>query len=63
MGHAKVPLLSLWQGVYFGDRAEATSINIQETHGGHFSKDPEVSSEKLPISTFHIGTGKEWKSH
>ena len=52
MGHGKVPLLSLWQGVYFGDRPKATCIDIQETHGGNFSKDPEVSSEKLPISTF-----------
>ena len=24
----------------------------KETYGGNFSKDPEVSSEKLPISTF-----------
>ena len=52
MGHGKVPLLSLWKGIYFGDRPEATCIDLQETYGGNFSKDPEVSSEKLPISTF-----------
>ena len=52
MGHGKVPLLSLWKGIHFGDRPKATSIDIQETYGGNFSKDPEVSSEKLPISTF-----------
>ena len=52
MGHGNVPLLSLWKGIYFGDRPNATSINLQETYGGNFSKNPEVSSEKLPISTF-----------
>ena len=31
----------------------------------NFSKDPEVSSEKLPISTLQhqVQTGKEWKFH
>ena len=52
LGYGKVPLLSLWKGIYFGDRPKATSIDLQETYGGNFSKDPEVSSEKLPISTF-----------
>ena len=41
-----VKRMQLRQGV------EATSINLQETYGGNFPKDPEVSSEKLPISTF-----------
>ena len=50
-GAWKIPLLSIWQGVHFGDKSETICIHIQETHGGNFSKDPEVSSEKLPIST------------
>ena len=52
MGNGKVPLFPVWKGIYFGDRPEATSINLQETYGGNFSKDPEVSSERLPISAF-----------
>ena len=58
-------LLSIWQGVHFGDKSETICIHIQETHGGNFSKDPEVSSEKLPISTLQhqVQTGKEWKFH
>ena len=52
MGHGKVPLISLWKGIYFGDRPKATSIDLPETYSGNFSKDTEVSSEKLPISTF-----------
>ena len=52
MGNGKVPLLSVWKRIYFGDRPEATSIDLQETYGGNFSKDPELSSEKLPISAF-----------
>ena len=31
MGHGKIPLLSLWKGVYLGNRSEATSINLQES--------------------------------
>ena len=27
-------------------------VSICETYGGNFSKDPEIDSEKLPISTF-----------
>ena len=52
MGNGKVPLLSVWKRSYFGERPEATSINLQETYGGNFSKDPEVSSENLPILAF-----------
>ena len=48
----KVPLLSLWKGIYLGDRPKAISSDLQETCGGTFSKDLEVSSEKLPISSF-----------
>ena len=43
---------SLWKGIYIGDRPKASSINLQETYGGTFPSDPEVSSEKLPLSTF-----------
>ena len=32
--------------------SKATSINLQEAHGGNFPKDPEIDSEKLPISAF-----------
>ena len=52
MGHGKVPLLSPWKGVYLGNRSEATSINLQEAHGGNLAKDPEIGGEKLPISAF-----------
>ena len=58
MGHGKVPLLPIWKGIYFGHRPKATSIDLQETYGGDFPKDPELSSEKLPISTFQ-STGQE----
>ena len=34
------------------DRPKATSINLQETYGGNLYKNPEVSSKKLPTSTF-----------
>ena len=49
MGHEKVPLPSLLKGIYFGDRPKATTIDLQEIYGGNFSKDLEVSSDKLPI--------------
>ena len=52
MGHGKVPLFSIWKGIHLGNGSKATSINLQETDGGNFPKDPEVNSEKLPISTF-----------
>ena len=52
MGHGKVPLLSIWQGIHLGNGSKATSIDLQETYGGNLSKDSEASSEKLPISTF-----------
>ena len=52
MGHVKVSLFSLWKGIYLGNGSEATSINLQETYGGNFPKDPEISFEKLAISTF-----------
>ena len=52
MGHGKIPLLSLWKGVYLGNGSEATSINIQEAYGGNFPKDTEIGGEKLPISAF-----------
>ena len=53
-GMEKFHYFLYWKGIYFGDRPKATSINLQETYGGNFSKDPEVSSEKLPISTFQL---------
>ena len=52
MGHGNVPLLSIWKGIHLGNGSKATSIDLQETYGGNFPKDPKVSSEKLPISTF-----------
>ena len=64
MGHGKIPLLSLWKGVYLGNGSEATSINLQEAYGGNFPKDPEIGGEKLPISSLSMySTGKEWKFH
>ena len=54
MGNRKAPLLSIWQGIYIGDRSEATSIDLQETYGGNISKGSEVSSEKFPISAFDV---------
>ena len=32
MGHGKVPLLSLWKGLYFGDRPKATTVTIYRKH-------------------------------
>ena len=52
MEHRKVPLLSLWNGVYLGNRSKVTSINLQEGYGGNFPKDPEIGGEKLSISAF-----------
>ena len=52
MEHGKVPLLSKWKGIHLGNRSKATSFHLQEAHGENFPKDPEVSSEKLSISTF-----------
>ena len=64
MGHGKVPLLPIWKGIYLGDRPKATSIDLQETYGGDFPKDPEVSSEKAShINFLKCSTGKEWKFH
>ena len=52
MGHGKVPLFSLWQGIHLGDRSKTTGVNLQEAHDGNFPMDPEIDSEKLPISVF-----------
>ena len=52
MVHGKIPQLSLWKGVYLGNGAEATSINLQEAYGGNFPKDPEIGGEKLSILAF-----------
>ena len=52
MGHRKVPLFSLWKGIHLGNGSKAISIHLQEAYGGNFPKDPKISSEKLPISTF-----------
>ena len=52
MGHGKVPLFSLWKGIHLGNGSKATSVHLQEAHGGNFPKDPEIDSEKLSISAF-----------
>ena len=51
LGHGKIPLLPIWKGIYLGNGSEATSVHLQEAHGGNFPKDPEVSSQKLSIPT------------
>ena len=38
--------------IYLGDRSKTTGVNLQKAHGGDFSKDPEIDSEKLPMSAF-----------
>ena len=52
MGHGKVPLFSLWKGIYLGNGSNTTSIHLQEAHGGNFPKDLDIDREKLPISAF-----------
>ena len=54
MGHGKIPLLSLWKGVYLGNRSKATSINLQEAYGGNFPKDPEIGVRSFPYQPFHV---------
>ena len=34
------------------NRSKATCVHLQEAHGGNFLKDPQIDSEKLPISAF-----------
>ena len=34
MGYGKIPLFSLYKGVYLGNGSEATSIDLQEAYGG-----------------------------
>ena len=53
MGHGKIPLFSLWKGVYLGNRSQATSVNLQETYGGNFPKDPEIGCG-FPFQPFHM---------
>ena len=54
MGHGKVPLFSLWKGIHLGNGSKATSVHLQEAHGGNFPKDPEIDSEKLPYQLFNV---------
>ena len=44
MENGKVPQFSLWKGIHLRNRSKATSIYIQEAHGGNFPKDLEISS-------------------
>ena len=42
----------LWKGIHLGDRSKTTGVILQEAHGGNFPKDPQIDSEKLPISAY-----------
>ena len=42
LGHGKIPLLSVWEGIHTRNRPEASSFHLQEAHGGNFPKDPKI---------------------
>ena len=50
LGHGKIPLFSVWEGIHTRNRPEASSFHLQEAHGGNFPKDPEIDCYKLSIS-------------
>ena len=54
LGNGKVPLFSLWERIYSGNRPETTCVNLQEAHGGNFSQDPEIGGKKFSIPAFQM---------
>ena len=54
MRHGKVPLLSIWQGIYFGNQTKTTSADLQE----HMVKiSPRIQSlvvKSFPYHPFNV---------
>ena len=50
--NGKVPLFSIWERIYSGNRPEATCVNLQKAHGGNFSQDLEIGCKKFSIPAF-----------
>ena len=48
----QVPLFSLWERIYSGNRPETACVNLQEAHGRNFSQNPEIGSKKFSIPAF-----------
>ena len=74
LGHGRIPILPIWKGIHLGNGSKTTSVHLQEAYGGNFSKDPEVSSQKLSIPTLQpvqyrkgmeipLADAKAWKFH
>ena len=54
LGHGKIPLLPIWKGIYLGNRSEATSVHLQEAHGGNFPRIQRLVVRSFPYQPFNV---------